>query len=140
MPSAFSFTAPQFTEEEEKVQKESLSEEDKRIIEDDVYGRRQIIESDYQRESSPALVQAALHAIREEDKQDYLAALDACPNLVATESDALRFMRADNYNAKVSVTNLWSSRSLIARTLALDETALFLKSIPCVRLQKVYRD
>jgi hypothetical protein len=67
----------------------------------------------------------------------------ACPFLVSTESNALRFMRADNYDAKVSVTGLWSTRSLDCTYTGcrLDRSIVQIKTLcPSAALQMVYLD
>jgi hypothetical protein len=102
--AGFSFSAPQISLEDEERERELLSEEELEEIQNDIYGLSVDLkdETEEMRQSAPRLMQQALVLIPEEEKAEYLEALETCPELVAQETPPLPFMRCDNYDANVS--------------------------------------
>lgn len=106
--TAFSFTAPVITEEQEKKELEALSNAEREEIDRDVTGKHV---DDYV--ETPAMIQRgllefmeALEQIPEENKVDYLMARDVCPELVQRESSPLAFLRRDMFDPWVSASRL----------------------------------
>lgn len=99
---SFSWSAPQFTKEDERRERESLTEDERSQIQADIFGRGPTI-----RETSNLLADRtdryhnALALLPASEKAAYLIALERCPHLVRTETNPLLFLRADNYNAEV---------------------------------------
>mmetsp|Transcript_24481 Transcript_24481/g.57025 ORF Transcript_24481/g.57025 Transcript_24481/m.57025 type:complete len:198 (+) Transcript_24481:254-847(+) len=119
---AVSFTAPQYTEDDEKREKEALTPDQKEEIEKDVYGRGDAENNheDHDRDAEEE-ISWYLEEIPVHEKQDYLDALRECPRLVQTESSANRFMRATNNDPKESAKKLvsyWQMRQKIFGTKA----------------------
>ena len=99
---AFSFTAPQITEEDERREKEALTQEERKRLEDDLYGSNDLDEHPEMTETAAAYcLQQAMMQIPAEQKEAYLEALERAPELVAKESPAIAFMRCENYDAAV---------------------------------------
>ena len=99
---SFSFTAPQFTQRQQEAERRGLSEEERQRIEDDAYGTgTEIVETEELLEKSLAEFQEQLEVISDHEKTDYEAALERCPNLVETESAPIRFLRCEDFEAKV---------------------------------------
>ena len=100
--AAISYTAPQFTEDDMRQEEESLSQEERLEIENDVTGNQAIRRETAQMVSEGmAELQRALDAIDINDNQAYLEALEHCPGIVRAESDPIRFLRCENYNGQV---------------------------------------
>ena len=98
----FSFSAPRFTEADERYELEHLTEEERLDAWRDVYGKSEPSEETREMlQHAQEAVEKALERIP--NKQAYLAALEACPDVVKTESPAIRFLRSENYDASVSV-------------------------------------
>lgn len=94
-----SYTAPQFTEEDLKRERESLSVEEREEIDAEVRGTRAILRE------TPKLIergligmQRTLNEIPDHEKEGYLKALERCPDLVRTETDSLIFLRAERFD------------------------------------------
>ena len=105
--TGFSFTAPQISPEDERREREALTEQEREQVHHDLYGSSN---TQYNVEEDPefvcrahAMLQGALMDIPVEEKADYLEALERVPDLVASETPSLQFMRCDHCNAKVSV-------------------------------------
>lgn len=97
---AFSVTAPTFSDFERQVEKDGLSMEEKQELERDLHGTDDeplLIETPSLLENARAMMEEALALL--EDKQDYMDALAAVPNLVAVESNPILFLRCENYDA-----------------------------------------
>lgn len=99
----FSFTAPHITSEEERQERESLSESKRQELLDDLYGVETSIDE------TPELIETKLRELEEEmdaldiqRKTDYLDAKARAPHLVDTEASPLKFLRCEKFNAKVS--------------------------------------
>ena len=100
---SFSFTAPQFTNKQQEAEREKLSAEEREKIEADVYGVsvNTTEETEELLEKSLAEFKEHFEALSDYDKTDYQEAVQRCPKLVETESDPLRFLRYDDFDAKV---------------------------------------
>ena len=97
----FSFSAPRFTEADERYEQEHLTESERMEAWRDVYGKTVPLEE------TPEILQNAQELVEKElqhisNKQAYLDAVAACPDVVRSESPALRFLRCEKYNAAVS--------------------------------------
>jgi hypothetical protein len=104
--TGFSFSAPRISLEDEQCERDSLSEEERQKIQNDLYGLSVDLkdETEEMRQSAPRLMQRALVEIPVEEKSEYLEALERCPGLVAQEAPPLSFLRCDDYDANVSTT------------------------------------
>lgn len=101
--SVFSFTAPQFTPEMADAERSALSEEERSKLRAEAYG-----EDGVEVEETPEMVQDALeqfkeHLLQLEPKDVYNQALERCPWIVQTESAPISFLRAERFNAEVSI-------------------------------------
>jgi hypothetical protein len=105
--AAISYTAPRFTEDDMRREEESLSQEERLEIENDVTGNQAIRRETAQTVSEGiAEFQQALDAINVNDKQAYLEALENCPDVVREESDPIQFLRCENYNGRVGTPGM----------------------------------
>jgi hypothetical protein len=71
------------------------------------------VESDAMKAQANQQLQDAIKLIPQDAKAAYLEALERAPNLVATESDPMRFLHFEKYNAWAAARRLvtyWSSR------------------------------
>jgi hypothetical protein len=110
--SAFSFTAPFVTPEQEKEEFNSFSEAEREKIHRDLHG----IAKDTCDESAELLpdslihalplLQEALDAIREDEKAEYMEALERAPDLVTRESPAELFLRVEALDAWAAARRL----------------------------------
>lgn len=99
---AFSFSAPRFTEEDEIRELAAMTEAELEEVRHDLYGTHtEMEETDELRETCLEQVQQCLDEIPDDEKQVYLEALQACPELVSTESAPIRFLRSENYQPEV---------------------------------------
>ena len=99
---SFSFTAPQFTEKQQEEERRGLSKEEHERIEADAYGTAlEIEETEELLEKSLSEFKEHLEALSDYDKTDYQEALKRCPELVEKESDPIRFLRCEEFEAKV---------------------------------------
>jgi hypothetical protein len=104
MPSALSCTAPRWDTRQNELEKASLTEEEKKAIENDIFGKRTILQETPEMVArSCVLMQDAVDLIPDEQKQSYIQALVQCPELVRTESEPLRFLRCEKFNAWVRI-------------------------------------
>ena len=98
----FSFSAPRFTEADERYEQEHLTEQERLEAWRDVYGKTEPLHESFRLlETAEELVETELAKIP--NKQAYLDAVAACPEVVRLESPAIRFLRCEQYNANVSV-------------------------------------
>jgi hypothetical protein len=115
--SAFSFSAPIVTPDDEHAEREALPEEERQRIRKEVYGvEDEMEETDTMVEKAVLLLQEALHDIPDVEKQTYLEALERAPLLVETESDPIRFLRCEKYVAGAAAHRLvsyWEVRKKI---------------------------
>jgi hypothetical protein len=97
-----SCTAPRWEDKQDEMEKVSLSEEEKKAIEDDIFGNRAITrEAPAMVAQARTLIQDAIDLIPDEQKEAYFRALVQCPELVRSESEPLRFLRCEAFNAWV---------------------------------------
>jgi hypothetical protein len=112
--SAFSYTAPRFTEEQEQKERESTTEEEENVVSSDIFGVDAVIEETEELViHSLAQFEEELAALPEKDKQGYSQALEECPLIVEQESAPIRFLRAEDYDAKraaIRLTKYWDNR------------------------------
>jgi hypothetical protein len=101
----FSFTAPLISPEDEKREQESLSPETRKTIQDQLYGRESPIDE------TPELIKErlvqfhqALDNINIPEKRDYVDALRRAPPLVETESNPIKFLRCEKFDASVGTS------------------------------------
>jgi len=91
-----SLTAPRFTEEDERreLANQSLAEQEE--IERDVFGHESgfVKDTDLMKAEGTAKLEEAIEMIPAAEKQNYLRALELCPDLVQSESEPVRFLRA----------------------------------------------
>jgi len=97
----FSFSAPRFTEADERYEQEHLTESERIEAWRDVYGKTEPVhETAEMLENAQEAVEKELQHIP--NKQAYVDAVASCPDVVRLESPAIRFMRCEQYNAAVS--------------------------------------
>ena len=85
---AFSFSAPLVTPEEEQVERETLSEEEKKSFHDEVYGSEKAVEVEETEElleNAFRVLREALESIPTSEKRSYLEALERILGLVERE-------------------------------------------------------
>ena len=100
---SFSATAPQFLPEHERVERDQLSFDEKKQIEDDIRGIETVFEeTEEMRSEGKRRLLDALEAIPPCKKIAYLEARKRCSDLVDKESDLVKFLRCEDYDAKVS--------------------------------------
>lgn len=98
----FSFSAPRFTEADERYEQEHLTESERLEAWRDVYGKTETIpETREMIETAQQVMEKELERIP--NKQAYMDAVAACPDLIRLESPAIRFLRCEEYNAAVSL-------------------------------------
>jgi hypothetical protein len=103
----FSFTAPLISPEDEKHEQESLSPETRKEIQDQLYGREnkaELIEETPER-MTERLVQFNQALEKIPDKRDYVDALQRAPSLVETESNPIKFLRCEQFDASVGIAS-----------------------------------
>lgn len=112
--SAFSFTAPIISEEQEKEEYLKFAEEEREKIKSDLYGTNVaslLLEQEKLLERLPEsliLLQEALDAIPQNEKVDYLQALARVPHLVERESPGRAFLQACNFDPWSAASRLVS--------------------------------
>lgn len=118
--SAFSFTAPFITKEEEKAERVSLTEEEEKQVEQDLFGcdcsnepfvNEDTNEIDHGLEQMRIWIDSVIDESPE--KKAYLEACSRAPELVATESDPLKFLRCcqfDPESASKRLLEYWKVR------------------------------
>ena len=107
MVTAFPFSAPRFTAEQQSKERASLRDDEKDLIRKDLYGKG--LEDQHPAETQ-SFVSTKLQEMQEaldnmEDKPALNEALETVPHLVDEESPRLAFLRCEHYNAEVRV--LW---------------------------------
>ena len=100
--SFISITAPVFTEEDERAERESMSPEEWEEVRNDIHGINTFKETPEMVQNGPYELQLALDDIHEEEKEVFLEATMLCPELVERESNYLMFLRAEYFNVWVS--------------------------------------
>uniref|UniRef100_A0A7S1GIN1 CRAL-TRIO domain-containing protein n=1 Tax=Cyclophora tenuis TaxID=216820 RepID=A0A7S1GIN1_CYCTE len=108
MVTAFPFSAPRFTEEQQAKEKASLKDEEKAQIQRDIYGKGS--DMDYPEETDEFLIPKLEMFQQEVDAIDYkpayLEALEKAPKIVEEESPAVTFLRCENYEPKPAAKRL----------------------------------
>jgi hypothetical protein len=113
---ALAFGAPVVTEEEERKEREDLTDDERQNLHNELYGGEEeqlVEETDVMLANGVALLRTALEQIPEQEKEAYLEALERAPLLVETESDLAAFLRWENYDAWAaarSVVTYWDTR------------------------------
>jgi hypothetical protein len=115
--SAFTFTSPVVTEEDERKEREALTDDERRKVHEDVYGGEQLVtETDTMLVNGVAMLRDAVQSIPDEEKTAYLEALEIAPLLVERESNPVAFLRCENYDAWAAARHLvayWDVRKKI---------------------------
>jgi hypothetical protein len=118
MSTKFSATAPRFTEEADRREQESLSPAERKEILNDVQGTAAVdsavVETPELRAKAVAKMEEELTRIPEHEKQEYMLALEICPELVTLETDPLRFLRSEDFHAKVRIAHTFIPSILYA--------------------------
>jgi hypothetical protein len=115
--SSFPFTAPLVTEQQEKEEREALTDEERKKLHEDVYGGGQlVIETEEMLRNGTQMLREAVLAIPDAAKAAYLEALEIAPLLVERESDPVAFLRCEKYDAWAAAQHLvayWDVRKNI---------------------------
>ena len=101
--SVISITAPQFTVDDERLEREMLTEEEYIASQHDIYGTDEFCETDDMLREGPVELERAIQEIPMEEKEAYLEASERVPEIVEAESNYIMFLRSENYNVWVSV-------------------------------------
>ena len=118
--SAFSFTAPQFTDQEASNEVNSLTPEEKQRIENACYGRNGDDSSPWI-EETPELIETSLRDMASclsaiVSKDAYNEAMQLVPHLVEQESAPIRFLRCERFSPNKAAKRLvkhWEMRKAI---------------------------
>jgi hypothetical protein len=109
---AFSFTAPHVTPEQEREERENLSDARRREIHNDLFGFEQQ-QHRHAGKEVPEVSDSALDGIYEaieklplQQKIEYLEARKHAPKLCQTESDPIMFLRCEKFDYEVRFS-LW---------------------------------
>ena len=100
----FSWSAPQFTAEDEQREREALTPSECEEIEHDICGIHQTPqheESIDEEQRRNKVCDYVRECIAPSDKGAYLQALEQCPNLVEQETNPLLFLNAENNQIEV---------------------------------------
>jgi len=113
-----SFTAPQFSMQDEEKEKDDLSPEVKEALRQDLYGYSAIIRetSEFLRDGREKMEEFLEHEIPAERKEEYTEALQQAPVIVADESDPVLFLRAEAYDPEAAawrMVHYWRMRKSI---------------------------
>mmetsp|Transcript_18583 Transcript_18583/g.28697 ORF Transcript_18583/g.28697 Transcript_18583/m.28697 type:complete len:326 (+) Transcript_18583:85-1062(+) len=105
--TAFSFSAPQFTEDDELKEIEDLTEAERTDIRNDLMGTNTALHETLElRQDGIVELQDELDCISGEEKTAYLQALEECPAVVQRETSPLLFLRSTKFNAKLAARRL----------------------------------
>jgi hypothetical protein len=99
--SVLSITAPQFTAEDEQLERDNVTQEEMDAALHDIYGTGTLEETEEMRIRGPIELEAALQDIPMEEKEAYLEAVARVPEIVEAESNFLLFLRSEDYNVWV---------------------------------------
>ena len=100
--SVLSITAPQFTLEDELIERETLEDDELLAATSDMYGNVEFDETQEMLDIGPIELETAIHDIPIEEKEAYLEACERCPEIIQSESNYIMFLRSENYNVWVS--------------------------------------
>lgn len=115
--SAFSFTAPLISEEEEKVEQQNLTPEEREELECDLCGKEVAAAADPSENASnddyptPQVIRQVhdlIQLLPEDSKLEYLQALKRVPALVETESDPVKFLHCCKHDVHAAAKRLVS--------------------------------
>ena len=99
--SLFSLSAPTFTVEKERNERQSLSEKERQEIKNDLFGFKST-ESPQLLNEVRQILESKLLQMPPEYKSAYLQALARCPEIVNQESNPNAMLRAEDYDPLVS--------------------------------------
>ena len=134
--------APIITEEEERAEREALTEEENRQLQQDVYGLLAGESSQFQGKTASDVEQAVaalkvrIESMPERVTREYNRALSVAPDVVAQESAPLSFLRCEEFNIEAAATRLVTYWKLRCQAFANDEERAFLP----LRLNDSLRD
>jgi hypothetical protein len=121
----FSFTAPHITPEEEKRERESLTDDLRKELERDIYGDDSDNNADVDADDVDVRLVEEMEAIIEQTpklrKKDYLDAKERVPELIESEANPIQFLRCEKSNVSVSKMSFDSN---------LGEKIIFLLVVP----------
>lgn len=104
MTATFSYTAPQFSEDDLRDERAALSSAERFRVDGDRNGTFAILrETPEMIANAESAFAEALARIDDTKKAAYLEAVERCPAVVGTETDALRFLRCDDFDPEVSM-------------------------------------
>ena len=113
---AFSYTAPQFTEQDSMKERAAMTAEQMQQIENECLGQNISVIKE-----TPELVESALHDMAQhlaaiDNKTAYDTAFEQVPHLVMRESPAIRFLRCERFcpdKAARRLVKYWDLRSFL---------------------------
>jgi hypothetical protein len=117
--AGFSFTAPIVSEEEERLERQCLTDKERLDVWNDLHGRpcrQTIVESDVHLSKRELELKHELSDIPGEQKEAFLQAVSTCPHLVQSESPSLMFLRREHFDPKLAAQRLvkyWECRRVI---------------------------
>jgi hypothetical protein len=115
--SAFTSSAPIVTTEDEIIERQELTDDERQIIRDEVYGTEVIMtETETMLTEGTAVMAQALQAMPDTAKLAYLEALERAPELVERESDPVAFLRCEKYDYLAATHRLvkyWNVRKMV---------------------------
>jgi hypothetical protein len=115
--SCFTFTAPIVTEQQEKEEREALTDDERKKLHEDVYGGEELVtETEEMLRNGTRMLRDAVLAIPDAEKVAYLEALEIAPLMVERESDPVAFLRCEHYDAWAAAQHLvayWEVRKKI---------------------------
>mmetsp|Transcript_8831 Transcript_8831/g.20428 ORF Transcript_8831/g.20428 Transcript_8831/m.20428 type:complete len:305 (-) Transcript_8831:209-1123(-) len=114
---SFSLSAPVFTNEEESVELAALTEEEKEEIHRDLHGDKdkKHAETETPDELVEEMEKELLH-IPADCKSHYMEAMSKCPDVVASESNRMQFLRYEDYRPEAAARHLveyWRYRNSV---------------------------
>lgn len=115
--SAFTFTAPIITPDDERRERAALPPDILQRYEQEIFGTdKEVHETQNMVQNGLLLIQGALDGIPLDEKQAYVEALERVPQLVERESPRIAFLRATHYDAWAGARRLvdyWTYRKKI---------------------------
>jgi len=135
--SNFPATVPRFTDEDDAKERASLTEDEIKKIQLDLFGElsskttvmrtQQRRQQQQQQQRNPSTVTVGIDVVDDvedyivekippEEKADYLEALERCPRVVENESPVLAFLKCEDFNAKAAAERLvryWRERRFL---------------------------
>ena len=113
---AFSYTAPQFTEQDSMKERAAMTSEQMQQIESECLGQNISVLEETPELVEKAIHEMALHLVAIDDKTAYDKALQQVPQLVMRESPAIRFLRCERFCPEKAARRLvkyWDMRSFL---------------------------